>query len=101
MRWDGKKTFALILIALGVLILLNKLGFVFGPVFGSMMGYLFPVAIVFLGYLGVKNGRGFIGWTLMLIGGLILFVKLSWIIGLLLAIGLIIYGWSVLSRRTT
>lgn len=100
MRMNGKKGFAIMLIILGVLIILNKTGFIFGNLFGSIMGYVFPVALVLLGYLGVKNGRNFIGWILMIFGGLILFAKLSWLIGLLIAIGLIIYGWNMLTKRT-
>lgn len=100
MRMDGKKGLAILLMALGVLMLLSKTGIIFGNLFSSIMGILFPLAIVFLGYLGIKNGRGFIGWILIVIGGLILFVKLSWLIGLIIAIGLIAYGWSMLGKRT-
>lgn len=99
MRMDGRKGFAIMLIALGVLIILNKTGFIFGHLFSSIMGIVFPLAVIFLGYLGVKNGRGLIGWILIAIGGVILFVKLSWLIGLIIAIGLIVYGWSMLNKR--
>lgn len=100
MRMNGKKAFAIMLIALGALIILNKTGFIFGHLFGTIMGYLFPIALVLLGYLGIKNGRNLLGWILMIVGGLILFAKLSWLIGILIAIGLIIYGWNMLTRRT-
>ncbi|MNP83084.1 hypothetical protein D3C76_1819210 [compost metagenome] len=55
--------------------------------------------MVALGFYSVKNGSRFLGWVIMIIGGLVLMSKLSWIIGLVLAIALIGYGVSLLKRN--
>ncbi|NOU71797.1 hypothetical protein GC098_10255 [Paenibacillus sp. LMG 31458] len=90
---------AALLIAFGALILLNKLGVHMGPFIGSVMGYLIPIGMVGLGYVGIQNGSKF-GWIIAGLGGIILIGKLAgWII-ILLAIGLIGYGVSMLTRRT-
>ncbi|GFZ80566.1 hypothetical protein GCM10008018_27520 [Paenibacillus marchantiophytorum] len=90
---------AALLIAFGALILLNKLGFHLGPFIGSVMGYVIPIAMVGLGYVGIQRGSK-IGWLIAGIGGVILLGKLAgWVI-ILLAIGLIGYGVSMLTRRT-
>lgn len=99
MKIDRSNCFAFLLIGCGALILLNKAGFHFGNVFGHIMGYLFPAAMAALGYIGVRNGSRFFGWLLMVIGGIVLFGKLSWMIGLILAIGMIAYGVSMLTKR--
>jgi hypothetical protein len=90
---------AALLIAFGALILLNKLGIHMGPFIGSVMGYLIPIGMVGLGYVGIQNGSKF-GWIIAGLGAIILISKLAgWII-ILLAIGLICYGVSMLRRRT-
>ncbi|WNR44993.1 hypothetical protein [Paenibacillus roseipurpureus] len=91
--------FAALLIAFGALILFNKLGFHVGHIFGSIMGYVIPLVMVGLGYLGIKNGNKF-GWIIAGIGIIIIVSKLaSWII-IGLAIGLIGYGFSMLKGKT-
>ena len=100
MGMNGNRAFAFLLIGLGALILLSKAGFVFGHIFGALMGYLFPVAMIFLGYLGIKNGNRWIGWTIAIIGLVILLGKLSWLIGFVIAVGFIVYGVSLLRKRT-
>jgi len=55
--------------------------------------------MIALGYYGVKNGSRFFGWIIMALGAIILFSKLAWIFGLLLAIGLIVVGVSMLSNK--
>lgn len=99
MKMNRNGGFALLLIACGALILMNKMGMHFGHLFGTIMGYLFPAAMVALGFIGVKNGSRFFGWLLMLAGGLVLLGKLSWLIGLIIAIGMIGYGVSMLTKR--
>lgn len=97
MKMNRHNGLALLLILLGGLILLNK----FGVHTGHVMGFLFPAAMLGLGWLGLKNGKSFIGLVLMAIGGLILMVKLSGLIAIALAIGLIIYGVSLLKKRSS
>lgn len=99
MKMNRNGGFAFLLIACGALILLNKIGFHFGHAFGHIMGYLFPAAMVALGFIGVKNGSRFFGWLLMVIGGIVLLGKLSWLIGIIIAIVMISYGVSMLTKR--
>jgi hypothetical protein len=47
----------------------------------------------------VKRGNVALGWIVLLIGILSLMVKLSWLIGPIIAIGLIIFGISMLNNK--
>ncbi len=96
MRMEGKNGIALLLIALGALILFGKIGFGLG----HLMGYLIPAAMVFLGYVGIRQGSKFFGWLFFALGVLCLLVKLSGLIVLIVAAGLIIYGISMLKKRS-
>jgi hypothetical protein len=100
MRLNRNSGLALLLIVFGGLIVLHYLGFFFGHFFGHLMGYLFPLALVGLGYVGIRGGRRLIGSVIAFIGVLLLLGKLSGLIGLVIAIALIAYGISVLRRRT-
>lgn len=95
MKLTKSNGLALLLIGCGVLILLDKVGFGLG----NIMGFIFPVLLMVFGYLGIKNGRSFIGWTMMIIGIIVLFGKLSGIIGWIIAIALIAYGFHLLKNR--
>jgi hypothetical protein len=95
MRLNRQSGLALLLILFGAVILMNK----FGMHTGHLMGYLFPVVMIGLGWLGVKNGKSFFGLIFIAIGSLILLVKLSWLIAIAFAIGLIIYGFSILKKK--
>lgn len=97
MRLNGNKGLALFLIAMGALIILDKIGFGLG----HLMGYLVPAAIIVLGYIGIKNGSKFFGWVFFILGLLILLGKFSGIIGFIIAIGLIFYGVSLFKKRTS
>lgn len=94
MRMNGKTGFALLLIAFGVLLLLNK----FAGGLGWLMGYLIPVAIVGIGYVGIRSGSKFFGWVVFIVGLIMLLGKFSGLIGILVAVGLIAYGVSLLKR---
>lgn len=93
MKRNGGSGFALLLIACGALILAGRLGL------GNIAGFIIAAAMVALGFYSVKNGSKFMGWVILIIGGLVLMSKLSWIIGLVLAIALIGYGVSLLKRN--
>lgn len=93
MRRNSGSGFAILLIACGALILLSRLGL------GNVAGFVVAAAMVALGLYSVKNGSRFMGWVILIIGGLVLLSKLSWIIGLVLAIGLIGYGVSILKKN--
>ncbi|CAM3756683.1 LiaF transmembrane domain-containing protein [Marinicrinis lubricantis] len=92
-----KNTFgALLLIAFGVLIIIGQ----FGWLMGNILGWIIPIALIALGYYGVKRGRGFIGWVLMIVGIMILMSKLSGVIGWIIAIGMILYGINMLKAKS-
>ena len=86
---------AIILIVLGAVMLLGLAL----PLIYGIFRLLFPVLLVVLGYYGIKSGRKLIGWVLMFIGIMTLISKLSWIIGPLLGVALIIWGMSTLKGR--
>ncbi|MFM9280503.1 hypothetical protein [Paenibacillus jiagnxiensis] len=98
MRMDRNKGLAILLIVVGALILLNLIP-AFGFLVHEIIGYLIPIAMIVLGYYGVRSGNTVIGWVIMILGLLILIGKLSWLIGPLLAIGLIIFGIALLRGR--
>jgi lia operon protein LiaI len=85
---------ALLFIVLGGLVLLNKMGLHF-----HVMGYLVPLAIAGLGYMGIRNGKK-IGWFFAILGIVILAAKLSWLISILFAVLLIAFGVSMLKKRS-
>jgi lia operon protein LiaI len=91
----GKKGFALLLIFLGSLIVLD-----IGLGLGHVMGFIIPLAMVCLGYVGIKNGSKLFGWVLFAIGLLVLVGKMSGLIWIALAVGFIVYGWSLLKRNS-
>lgn len=96
MKMNKQVGLALLLITFGTLILLSKMGFHIGH---HLMGFLFPAAMVGLGFLGLKNGKSIIGWILIVFGGMILLGKMSGWIGILIAGGLIWYGVSMLRGK--
>lgn len=96
MRLNRHSGLALLLIFFGALILLNKVGLDVGDV----MEYVFPIALVGLGWLGINNGRSVIGWILLVFGGVILIGKLSGFIAIAVAIGFICFGVSLLKKKS-
>lgn len=86
---------AVLLIVIGSVMLLGLAL----PLIHGIFRLLFPVLLVVLGYYGIKSGRKIIGWVLMFIGVMSLIAKLSWIIGPLLGVALIVWGVSVLKGR--
>jgi len=87
---------AILLIGFGVYLLMNMMGI--GT--GWLEDFVFPIGLVVLGYFGLKNGRTFIGWLLILIGAIHLMGSLSGLFGWILAVGLIVLGYSLLKRKT-
>lgn len=84
----------ILLVALGALVLLGVLG----PLFGWLFSLIIPIAMIALGYYGIRRGNTFFGWIVLGIGVLALIGKLSWIIGPVLGIILIVYGVSRLKN---
>jgi len=92
MKWNRNTGLAFGLIAVGALILLNRIGI-------DVFGWLVPLAMIGLGYYGIRNGRQTIGWIVLTIG-LLAFVGKMWaIVAFLAPIALIWFGWTMLKRR--
>jgi hypothetical protein len=89
--------FALLLIIFGGLILLNKVGIHTGYLMGFMMSWIVPIAMVALGYIGIKNGSK-IAWVIAILGLLILLGKMSGLFVILIAVVLIGCGVSLLKK---
>lgn len=88
-------TLAIVLIVLGGFLLLGKLGFLFG----GLLGYLLPIGLIALGYYGIKAGNKFFGWMFIIIGAISLMGKFSWLFSIIIAVGLIFWGVSLLSSN--
>ena len=86
---------AVVLIVIGALMLMGILG----PLIGGLLGLVFPIILIALGYYGVRRGKVFIGWVILVIGIMALFAKFSWIIGPLLGIAILIFGISLFRRK--
>lgn len=95
MKTNRPNGFAVVLIALGVLVLLGKLT----PLLGSLFGLLFTILVIALGYYGIRRGNVFFGWIVLIFGIISLISKLAWLIVPVLGIGLIVYGISSLKGR--
>lgn len=87
---------AIILIVIGALMLLDKIGLGLGAV----LGLVFPFLLIGLGVLGIVNGKRWIGWALVIIGSISLLGKLWGLITLIIAILLIVFGIRMLKRRS-
>lgn len=94
MRNSNGNGIGILLIALGALVLLGVLG----PLLGWLFSLIIPVAMIALGYYGIRRGNTFFGWIVLAIGVLSLIGKLSWIVGPILGIVLIVYGVSRLKK---
>ena len=94
-RRNSGNGIAVVLIALGAIMLLG----VTLPLIHGVFRLLFPVLLVVLGYYAIKSGRKTIGWSVLAIGLLILLSKLAWLIGPLLGLALIVWGFSVMKKR--
>jgi lia operon protein LiaI len=95
MELNRKSGFAIFLIGCGALMVLDKIGFGLGHLFSLII----PLAMLIFGYIGFQGGRKFFGGVLMFFGVVFLLGKLTGLIGLLIAIGLIIYGVSMLKKK--
>lgn len=87
MSMNRSKSWAMILITVGLLICLHQFG-----MHVHLMEFVVPAAMVGLGYVGIRNEKK-IGWVIFGIGALILITKLSGILAIAFAIWLIYYGY--------
>jgi len=94
---SGKILLGLILLLVGALVLLDKLGIDFG----DMLRFLIPGAIMLYGAKKVISGSGskFWGGLIFLFGLLMLVGKLHLLMSSLLAIGIIYAGYRLLRHR--
>lgn len=90
----GGNTLAILLIGFGALLILGKLG-----VFGFLIGMLIPILVIGLGAVAWKNGNRFFGGLIVLVGGVMLLGKLSFLFVWVAAIALIYFGISMLRRK--
>jgi hypothetical protein len=86
---------SLLLIGLGALIILGKLGLGLGFLFGLLI----PVLIILLGLMAWRNGNRMVGGILTVVGGFMLLGKLSFLFVWVAAIGLILFGLSMIRNR--
>ncbi len=86
---------ALLLIGFGGLIILGKLGFGLGFLFGLLI----PILIILLGVVAWKNGNRLVGGVIAAVGVFILLGKLSVLFVWAAAIALILFGVSMLGRK--
>lgn len=98
MRLEKNNGFAILVIVLGFVFLFGGFGLITAGL-SKLMGYIIPAIVMILGYVGMKNGKTFIGGTLFVIGFIILLGKLSWLIGILFAAALIVLGFSMLKSK--
>ncbi|NDI37213.1 LiaF transmembrane domain-containing protein [Chengkuizengella sediminis] len=95
MIFNKKNLLALFLILFGGLLLFDKLGLNFGH---NIFSFLIPFVVMGIGYLGIKNGK-FIGWPLLIIGAFMVLGKFAGLFGIILAIGLILFGVHLLKKE--
>ncbi|BBI35183.1 LiaF transmembrane domain-containing protein [Cohnella abietis] len=88
---------ALLLIGLGGLIILGKLGLGLGFLFGLLI----PILIIILGVVAWTNGNRLLGGIVAVVGGFILLGKLSFLFVWAAAIALVIFGVSMLGRKNS
>lgn len=86
---------AVLLIGFGGLIILGKLGFGLGFLFGLLI----PILIILLGIVAWNNGNRLLGGVIAVVGGFILLGKLSFLFVWAAAIALIVFGLSMIGRK--
>lgn len=92
---NGKTALGVILVIIGGMIVLRFFGFTLGPIFS----YIFPIILLGLGYIGLKNGKNWIGMILIAVGAITLLAKLSGVIFLILAVAAILIGVSIIKGK--
>ena len=102
MNINRKGVAAVGLIVIGILMVFGKFSPLLHSLMGHLMGLIFPIALIALGYFALQNGRKVLGTILAAIGTLVLFSKLSFLIGPMIGIALVAGGIYMLkSRRQT
>jgi hypothetical protein len=97
MKKNGYGGLAILLIAAGALLLIGRLGWHPGNFIGYLMSWVIPLALVGLGYLALRRGS-LLGWVIGGVGVIFLLGKLTSLIVIIAAIGLIVYGISLIGK---
>lgn len=93
---NSKTALGVILVIIGGMIVLRIFGFTLGPIFS----WLFPIIMIGLGYVGLRNGKNWIGMILIAVGAIMLLGKLSGVLFLILAIAAIAIGISMIKGKS-
>jgi|GEM_PF-621506 len=91
MAVNGKSALGLLLVAVGGIVVLNILGIHIS----GLMKWILPIVFILLGIVGWKNNRKWLGGILVTVGAITLLGKLSGLLVLVLAIGVIVWGVSL------
>lgn len=87
---------AVVLIVIGILLLFGKLGHLFSWLFSLLI----PVLVIGLGVIAWRRGSKLVGGVLAVIGAFMLLGKLSTLIFWIAVIGLILFGLSMIGRKS-
>ncbi|WP_229686050.1 LiaF transmembrane domain-containing protein [Paenibacillus hunanensis] len=99
---NRKSVAAVGLIVIGILMVFGKFSPMLHSLMSHLIGLIFPIALIVLGYYALQNGRKVLGTILAVIGTLVIFSKLSFLIGPMIGIALVAGGVYMLkSRRQT
>ncbi|WP_028563164.1 LiaF transmembrane domain-containing protein [Paenibacillus pinihumi] len=91
-----EKTWIGILLAVvGIWILLP----IIGVTIGWLFSLLFPLLLIGVGVIGWRNNSRIIGGAFLAVGAVLLLAKLSKVIFLVLAVLLVIWGVSMLTKK--
>lgn len=85
---NGRSALGLLLVAVGGIVVLNVLGIHIS----GLMRWIMPLVLILLGYVGWSNNKKWLGGILITIGAIMLLGKLSGLLVLFLAIGVIVWG---------
>ncbi|QAY66817.1 LiaF transmembrane domain-containing protein [Paenibacillus protaetiae] len=92
---NSKKLLSTVLVIIGAIILLDFVGIHLGGIIRGIIGFLVPFIFIAFGVVAWRYNRRGLAVVLVVIGAFILLGKLSGLITLLVAIGLIVWGLSM------
>ncbi|REE87520.1 hypothetical protein A8990_109166 [Paenibacillus taihuensis] len=92
---NGRNALGAILVVIGALMVMKFVGIHLGWIFSLLM----PFILIGLGAVGIRNNSKVIGGIMIVVGAIMLLGKLAGLIGLLIAIGVIVWGVSLFKNR--
>ncbi|MGU3474002.1 LiaF transmembrane domain-containing protein [Paenibacillus sp. D51F] len=90
-------TVGIILVVAGALLAMKFLGL--GHLISWAVSLIFPLIVLGLGVIGWRNGNRIVGGVLLFVGAIWLLGKLTPLIMLLFAVGLIVWGVSLFKGK--